>query len=137
MKNQIRNFVLGAGLAALLWSPLLLAQDKETAEIPFDFHVGQSTLAAGTYSVMKASESGVLQLRNEDTNESILVGPQIRENATNDAKLTFHCYDDHCFLSEISIPGTPVYKFWKSGLEKELEKGGEKLAMAYVPLATR
>ena len=40
MKNQIRNFVMGAGLAALLWSPLLMAQNAETAEIPFDFHAG-------------------------------------------------------------------------------------------------
>jgi len=40
-------------------------------------------------------------------------------------------------LSAVWIPGTPGYTFWKTNLEKETEKGGAKLAMAYVPLATR
>jgi hypothetical protein len=137
VKNQIRNFVIGAGLAALLWSPLLMAQDHETAEIPFDFHVGQSTLPAGTYSVIKATQNGILQLRNDDSRESILLGAQGRETANDDARLTFRCYSGYCFLSEVWIPGTPGYTFWKTNLEKEMEKGGAKLAMAYVPLATR
>ena len=88
MKNQIRNFVMGAGLAALLWSPLLMAQNNETAEVPFDFHVGQSALPAGTYTVMKASTLGILQLRNDDTRESIFLAPQGRESAKTDPKLT-------------------------------------------------
>jgi len=75
MKNQIRNFVMGAGLAALLWSPSLMAQNNETAEVSFDFQVGQSMLPAGTYTVMKASASGILQLRNEDTRKSIFLAP--------------------------------------------------------------
>ncbi len=137
MKNQIRNFVMGAGLAALLWSPLLMAQNSETAEIPFDFHVGQTVLPAGTYTVAKATFSGVLQLRNEDTNRSMFLGPQGREAAKDDARLAFRCYSGHCFLSEVWMPGTPAYKYWKTDQEKEYERNGMKLAMAYVPLATR
>ena len=137
MKNQIRSFVMGAGLAALLSSPMLVAQTAETAEIPFDFHAGKSTLPAGTYAVAKNMASGVLQLRNEDTNSSILLGAQGRHEGEDSAKLTFRCYSGDCFLSEVSIPGSPSYTFWKTAQEKELEKGGAKLAMAYVPLATR
>jgi hypothetical protein len=136
VKNQIRNFVVGAGLAALLWSPLLMAQDRETAEIPFDFHVGQSTLPAGTYSVIKATQTGILQLRNEDSRESILLGAQGRETAKDDPRLSFRCYSGHCFLAAVWIPGTPGYTFWKTNMEKEMEKGGANVAMAYVPLAT-
>lgn len=55
MKKRIGNFVYGAGLAALVWGPLLMAQISETAEIPFDFQVGRSALPAGTYSVTKAA----------------------------------------------------------------------------------
>ena len=137
MKNQIRNFVAGAGLAALLWSPLLLAQDRETAEVPFDFHVGQSSLPAGTYSVIKASESGILQLRNEDTRKSILLSAHGRQSGKDDPRLTFRCYSGDCYLSAVWIPGYPGYSFWKTSREKEMERGGVKLAMTYVPLATR
>jgi hypothetical protein len=137
MKNQIRNFVMGAGLAALLSSPMLMAQNTETAEIPFDFHVGQSTLPAGTYTIAKASLSGILQLRNDDTSKSIFLGPQGRQSAKNDPKLTFRCYSGDCFLSAVWMPGTPGYSFSKTRSEKEIEKGGAQVAMTYVLLATR
>jgi hypothetical protein len=137
MKNPIRNFVMGAGLAALLWSPLLMAQDRETAEIPFDFHVGQSTLPAGTYSVMKVTETGVLQLRNDDTLKSILLNTQGRETGKDDPRLMFRCYSGDCFLSAVWIPGYPAYTFRKTSREKEMERGGAQVAMTYVPLATR
>ena len=137
MKNQIRNFVFGAGLTALLWSPALMAQNAETAEIPFDFHVGQSTLPAGSYSVAKDNSGGFLHIRNMDTQHSILLGFQGRETAQNDPHLTFHCYSGDCFLSAVWMPGTPGYSLIKSSREKEVEKGGGQLAMAYVPLATR
>ena len=137
MKNQIRNFVMGAGLAALLWSPLLMAQSVETAEVPFDFHVGQSALPAGTYNVIKASMSGILQLRNEDTRESILVAPQGRESADNAPKLTFRCYSDDCYLSAVWMPGSIGYTFLRTDREKELAKAGAKPTTMYVALAAR
>ena len=137
MKNQIRNFVMGAGLAALLSSPMLMAQNTETAEIPFDFHVGPSTLPAGTYTIAKAGMSGILQLRNDDTSKSIFLGPQGRQSAKNDPKLTFRCYSGDCFLSAVWMPGTPGYSFSKTRREKEIEKGGAQVAMTYVLLATR
>jgi hypothetical protein len=137
MKNQILNFVVGAGLAALLCSPALMAQEAETAEVPFDFHVGKSMLPAGTYSVFKASQNGILQLRSEDSGSSILAGAQGRETPQKDAKLTFRCYSGDCFLSGVWMPGTPGYSFVKSSQEKQIERGGAKVAMAYVPLATR
>ena len=137
MKNQIRNFVMGAGLAALLWSPLLMAQNNETAEVPFDFHVGQSALPAGTYTVMKASTLGILQLRNDDTRESIFLAPQGRESAKTDPKLTFRCYSGDCYLSAVWIPGTPGYTFAKTSREKEVAKASSQPSTMYVALVAR
>jgi hypothetical protein len=137
MKNQIRNFVMGAGLAALLWSPLLMAQNTEIAEIPFDFHVGQSALPAGTYTVMKASMSGILQLRNDDTRDSIFLAPQGREDAKADPKLSFRCYSGDCYLSAVWMPQTPGYTFAKTSREKEVAKAGAQPTTMYVALAAR
>jgi hypothetical protein len=135
MKNQIRNFAIGAGLAALTLSPSLMAQDRETAEIPFAFHAGESTLPAGTYSVTKAS-TGILALRNEDTRHAILLGPQGRETGKDAPQLSFRCYSGDCFLSVVWMPGDSGYSFMKTRREKEMESGAQ-VAMAYVPLATR
>jgi len=137
MKNQIRNFVMGAGLAALLWSPLLMAQNVETAEVPFDFHAGQSALPAGTYNVIKTGMSGILQLRNEDTRESILVSPQGRESADIAPKLTFRCYSGDCYLSAVWMPDSLGYTFSKSGREQEIAKAGGQATTKYVALLAR
>ena len=137
MKTQIRNFVMGAGLAALLWSPLLVAQNVETAEVPFDFHAGQSALPAGTYNVIKTGMSGILQLRNEDTGASIFLSPQGRESANTDPKLSFRCYSSDCYLSAVWMPDSLGYTFWKTDREKEIAKAGEKPTLMYVALVAR
>ena len=137
MKTQIRNFVMGAGLAALLWSPLLMAQNVETAEVPFDFHAGQSALPAGTYNVIKTGMSGILQLRNEDTGDSIFVSPQGRESANTDPKLAFRCYSGDCYLSAVWMPDSLGYTFSKTGREKEIAKAGVQPTTMYVALAVR
>jgi len=136
MKNHIRNFVFGAGLVALLGSPLIMAQVQETAEIPFDFHAGQSTLSAATYSVIKAASS-VLQLRNDDTRDSILLMGVGREAAKEDARLVFNRYGDIYFLSAVWIPGSQGYSFPKTKMEKEMAKATSQVATTYVALVRR
>ena len=134
---KIRNLWIGAGLAALLWSPFLKAQNAETATIPFGFSANQISLPAGEYTVAKSGSEGVLQLRNNETRKSVLLAFPVRNEGNAEPKLTFHCYADHCFLAEVWMPGVPGYALWKSSREKEIERGGERLAMTYVPLATR
>ena len=136
MKNHIRDFVLGAGLVALLGSPLIMAQVQETAEIPFDFHAGQSILPAGTYSVIKAASS-VLRLRNDDTRDSILLMGVGREAAKEDARLVFNRYGDIYFLSAVWIPGSQGYSFPKTKMEKEMAKATSQVATTYVALVRR
>jgi hypothetical protein len=139
MKTQIRNFVMGAGLAALLWSPLLMAQNVETAEIPFDFHAVQSALPAGTYDVIKTGMSGILQLRNEDTGDSIFLSPQGREQANRNVapKLSFRCYGGDCYLSAVWMPDSLGYTFPKTDREKEIAKAGGQATTKYVALLAR
>lgn len=135
MKDQIRNLMIGTGLAALLWAPLLKAQESvETAKVPFDFHVNNLNLPAGKYTVMTGSNRVSIQLRNEDTRKSILFMPPGRTSGKQDPRLTFHCYGDNCFLAEIWVPEGPAYTMRKSSLESEIEKGGRVATLAYVAL---
>jgi hypothetical protein len=135
MKDQIRNFVIGTGLAALLWAPLLKAQESvEVAKVPFDFHVNNLTLPAGKYTVMTTSDHVTIQLRNDGTGKSILFMPPGRTIGNLDPRLLFHCYGDNCFLAEIWVPNGPAYTMRKGSLESEIERGGLSATVAYVSL---
>ena len=133
MKDRIRNFAIGAGLAAVMCAPLLPAQDAvEVANVPFDFHVNQATLPAGTYTLLNFG--GTLQLRNEDTRKSILILPPGRDTGKWEPQLTFNRYGNHYFLEEIWAPGGMGYIMKKTSLERELATGAQRPTLAYIPM---
>ena len=139
MKTQLRNFLMGAGLTVLVWGPLLKAdEDLAVAKIPFDFQVNQTSLPAGTYTVIMDSNIVTIRLRNESTGKSILVMAPGREDpGKSEPRLTFHHYGDHYFLSGIYTYSNPGYTLRKGSLEREMERGGAAVAMAYVPMENR
>ena len=77
------------------------------AEIPYDFNIGQKSHQAGSYiiKVSKLSTSAIslsLQDKNQNNLQTILV----RENgniAKREPKLVFTSYDNHRFLTGISM----------------------------------
>jgi hypothetical protein len=139
MKTQLRNFLMGAGLTVLVWGPLLKAEEGlAVAKIPFDFQVNQTSLPAGTYTVIMDSNIVTIRLRNETTGKSILVMAPGREDWSKpESRLSFHHYGDHYFLSGIYMDGNPGYTLRKGSLEREMERGGAAVAMAYVPVENR
>jgi hypothetical protein len=138
MKTQVRNFLMGAGLTILVWAPFLKADENlAVAKIPFDFQVNQTPLPAGNYTVIMDSNVVTIRLRNNDTGKSILLMPPGRESSKTEPRLTFHHYGDHYFLSGIYTDGNPGYTLNKSSLEREMERGGATVAMAYVSVEIR
>jgi WD40 repeat protein len=138
MKTELRNFVMGAGLTVMLWAPLLKAEESlVVAKIPFDFQVNQTALPAGTYTVIMDSNVVTIRLRNNETGKSILVMPPGRDSSKSEPKLSFHHYGDHYFLSGIYTDGNPGYTLHKGSLEREIERGGATVAVAYIPVESR
>jgi len=138
MKTELRNFLMGAGLTVVLWAPFLKAEDcLAVAKIPFDFQVNQTALPAGTYTVIMDSNVITIRLRNNDTGKSILLMPPGRDANKSEPKLSFHHYGDHYFLSAIYADGNLGYTLNKGSLEREMERGGATVAMAYVPVEIR
>ena len=134
MKNQVRNFLLGAAVTAVLWAPMLKAQDRvERAEVPFDFHVNNLTLPAGQYSVVMEN-GAVTQLRNEATSESIMFMAPGRLYDKKEPHLSFRRYGENYFLAEIWLPNGPSLALRKSSVEKEAARGGLAPTVAYVQL---
>jgi hypothetical protein len=130
MKRHLKNIVLAAGLSVLLGSSTLSAQDlKATANIPFAYQVGQKTLTAGNYTVLKVKASGVFQLRDEQLRHSMFLSvTPLDTGRGNESKLTFSCYAAQCSLSELWLAGNG-YKSTATPV-----RVGKVAAMISVPL---
>jgi hypothetical protein len=138
MKLHLRSIVLTAGLSALLGSISLSAQgQKAVANIPFAYHVGQSTLTAGKYSVQKISPANILQLRQDQLGHSIFVPVTPLDTGRNDkSQLTFSCYAGQCSLSELWIAGNG-YRTTARRPVREAKNQMGVVAMVSVPLLSR
>jgi hypothetical protein len=106
MKLQLTTMVLTASLSVLLLSSTVTAQDqKAVANIPFAYHLGQTTLTAGKYTTQKISP-GTFQLRDEQLGHSMFVSVTPLDTVqNNESRLTFSCYAGQCSLSELWVAG--------------------------------
>ena len=132
MKTNIGRLLMTIGLSAVLGSSLMLAQPQPagTADIPFAFHVRDSVLPAGSYTVQQISSAGVIKIRNEDTGESMLtLAPPNRSGKTEQPKLVFNKYGDRYFLSELWFAGVGAVDCVSKGkLEREVSKAPATVA---------
>ena len=100
---------------------------KILADIPFDFMVGDKTLAAGTYTFAQPTHhTGVLLLRSRDGHESVVVttiGVQESLTPPDEPQLVFNRYGGLYFLAQVWTVGEiQGREFLKSGTESEVAK---------------
>ena len=104
MKKQtqlVGSLCLVIGLAI---APAYAQSGSVQAKIPFNFTVAGKTFPAGAYTMIVGSRQVnirdaygrkiAIRLANEITG---------RSSGAN-GKVTFHCYSEHCFLSEVWSP---------------------------------
>lgn len=103
-----------------------------TAKIPFDFHVGNKTFPAGTYTVSRASSPGVVILRNQQEpkqNVAAITNDQWQRIANEKATLEFRRYGDQYFLAKVMPAGLGTnLELQKSRSEREAAEGAKNLA---------
>src|SRR5437762_14141693 len=123
MKKQIYTFVGLLVVITVLSITAIHAQSPTTgkAHIPFDFSVGNKTIAAGDYAIERINS--VWMLRGVDNRRQMLlsiVAPTPKQTM-DDSKLVFHRYGGQYFLAAFE---TSYSKFdlRKSAAEKSLEK---------------
>jgi hypothetical protein len=103
-------------------------QYKLTANIPFDFTVGEKKLTAGEYSVRRAQQLAgdlILQIESTDgqANVTRLTFAVTTRNPEEKARLVFHRYGNEYFLSEIwPAGGSTGRELPKSRPERELQQ---------------
>ena len=77
---------------------------RVTANVPFEFIVGNKTFEAGDYEVNAATLGAeAMVIRNEDSRRAItrLTNPIVTMSPKSSARLVFHKYGDTYFLAEV------------------------------------
>jgi len=107
-------------------------RDNVKAQIPFEFIVGDKTLAASEYRVRAVNDSGgVLMITGADSKDqalrlSITAGP---EKDKNYARLVFHRYGDRYFLSQVWSQGESIgHELLKGRQERAMERELARIA---------
>lgn len=100
MKRNIFGALTMLVLALVANVPVVNAQSRAKADVPFAFNVAQSSFPNGTYtiSVVNGNE---MQIRNDQTNATVFLITQHKESLkSQNPRLVFHKYSDKYFLAE-------------------------------------
>ena len=102
--HLIRNLSVALLAAASMYAQ---GSQKLNVQIPFGFHVGNSMLPSGEYTVDTDAAPGVVRLRSHDSKSSaMIISNAVETLATpTKGKLVFTRYGDEYFLSQIWKPG--------------------------------
>ena len=103
--NNSYGALLILALALIVGAPMIQAQARTQANVPFDFSLDQKLMPAGAYEI-SSPNGGVLTVRNQETREARLMIEPMHVQAsqaagTPRAKWVFHKYGDQYFLAEI------------------------------------
>jgi hypothetical protein len=85
-------------------SALVQAQSRITVQVPFHFVASDRTFPAGRYSVSASGDKLTLQDATGKPLFIAITNPVTGRQAGATGKIVFHCYDNHCFLSEFWTP---------------------------------
>lgn len=96
-------------LAALCFLLLFIAtfaqaQSRIMVKVPFNFVISDRAFPAGQYSVSSSRDHLTVQ---DSTGKPVFIGianPVSGRRVAETGQIVFHCYDDHCFLSEFWTP---------------------------------
>jgi hypothetical protein len=122
MKTRLISFL---GLALLATASLFAEmQPRMSANIPFEFHVGNSMLPAGEYTVYAEPGSGLVRLRSADSKSSVTILANAVQTLSTprESKLIFNRYGDNYFL----------FRIWRSGSDtgNEMRKSRRETELA-------
>lgn len=118
MKLQLVNILKKAGLlCAILLATLVVSAQAQspsnriTAQIPFDFSIGDKKLPSGKYSVgrLRQNADDIVQTIDGEDGHSKAIHTSIpvrNLDLTENAKLVFHRYGDQYFLYQVWPAGT-------------------------------
>jgi hypothetical protein len=112
MKAEVRRAFFAIAITTVLATASFAQSAHLSAEIPFDFNVGDVAMSSGKYTVKALSQTTVL-IKSTESGKSVV---SISDAATTPpdlkkAQLVFNRYGNRYFLSAVD---------WAKGLSREL-----------------
>jgi hypothetical protein len=129
-KQTLKAVTMLVSIIALAFATAVVSNAQSrtqqlNADIPFDFVVGNKTLAAGQYSVRPISSDGGTLVRSRDGRHSAirLTNGVIADAPKKQASLTFRRYGNTYFLAQVWMVGsTEGREMIKSKAERAVER---------------
>jgi len=104
MKRQTLPFASLCLVVGLAVAPARAQSGGVQAKIPFNFTVAGKTFPAGAYTMIVVSRQ--VNIRDADGRKiaMVLANEVSGKSAGANGQIIFHCYSEHCFLSEVWSP---------------------------------
>ena len=104
MKRQTLPFASLCLVIGLALAPAYAQSGGVQAKIPFNFTVAGKTFPAGAYTMIVVSRQ--VNIRDADGRKiaMVLANEVSGKSAGANGQIIFHCYSEHCFLSEVWSP---------------------------------
>jgi hypothetical protein len=134
MKPMLFVVMTVLGVALAIVPAHAQSGSRVSANIPFDFSVGNTTLKAGSYTVEQL-QSGIIAFSSDDEKEHrfALTVPGVSGNQSQEPHLVFARYGSETFLKKVFLSGDGEYhELLRSSREKELIKNrasGDELSL--------
>ena len=132
-KQALRAVTMLVTIIALAFATAIASNARQSknsikADIPFDFVVGDKTLAAGEYSIGQITTDGAgmrVSSRTGGHNAVRLSNSIQSSTVTKRSKLTFRRYGNTYFLAQVWVSGTNE---GRALLKSKSERAAEQLA---------
>lgn len=115
--------------AAAVVSANAQSSNRVVAVIPFDFTVGNRTMASGEYILGSITQGGDGLLIKSDSGKSVIRLSHSINGQKSQARLVFHRYGQRYFLAEVWAGGNSTGRqLLESREERAIRRESEKLA---------
>lgn len=143
---KLRTWVLVVACFLMFVSLASQGQTRVTANVPFEFNVGNRAAPAGQYDVLPATPftRGVIQLSNAPANtehfKTFLIPKTERsklDSSDSTPKFVFRVYGDRYFLSEIWFSGDSGASMPITNVERQVARNWHNAPETAVVLARK
>ncbi len=120
LKKSVLFLLMAVVVASVAVAPAHAQSARVSANVPFDFVLGKTTMKAGSYRIEKQGSFIALVSEERKTRYALLFPGGDEANHNNEPYLIFTRYGTESFLNKVVFSATDTYDLPRSSREKEV-----------------